>query len=434
MSERKHHNHASIMNGLERDAMKTPEDVTVMLRLHQLGWGSKRIAKELGISRNTVKKYVAQRGYQAYKQPERQGALDDLQDWVKAQFLQHRGNAEVVRQELVKQHGIKVSLRTVERAVAGYRQELEASAKATLRFETPPGKQLQIDFGSTKIEIGGALIRVFLFVATLGFSRRIYVEAFRHEGQVSWLTGLDGAFRHFNGIPEEVLMDNAKALVKQHDMETREVVFNERLLSFASYWGFKPRACAPYRARTKGKDERSVSYVKGNAIAGRTFENWSALERHLHTWCLEIADQRVHGTTAEKPILRFQEQEHIALKPLKGKPPFLQSRDYQRKVHTDAHVEFETNKYSVPWTHIGKPVRVGIRQDVVCIYLEDQEISRHQRQQGSLQRVTKREHLEGIVGIEKAEEPAARKEVQNNTGVLQRSLSEYEEICGGLAS
>jgi hypothetical protein len=174
--------------------------------------------------------------------------------------------------------------------------------------------------------------------------------------------------------------------------------------------------------------------VKGNAIAGRTFENWSALERHLHTWSLEIADQRVHGTTAEKPILRFQEQEHIALKPLNGKPPFLQSRDYQRKVHTDAHVEFETNKYSVPWTHIGKPVRVGIRQDEVCIYLEDQEISRHQRQPGSLQRVTKREHLEGIVGIEKAEEPAARKEVQNNTGVLQRSLSEYEEICGGLAS
>lgn len=434
MSGRAHHNHASIMNRLERDAMKSPEDVSVMLRLHQLGWGSKRIAKELGVSRNTVKKYLDQGGYQAYKQPERRGALAGLQEWVRTQFLQHRGNAEVVRQELVRQHRIEVSLRTVERAVEPYRQELEAAAKATLRFETPPGKQLQIDFGSTKVEIGGVLMKVFLFVATLGFSRRIYVEAFRHEGQVSWLTGLDGAFRHFDGIPEEVLMDNAKALVTQHDIETREVVFNERLQSFASYWGFKPRACAPYRARTKGKDERSVSYVKSNAIAGRTFENWSALQNHLHTWCLQIADQRIHGTTAEKPLLRFNKQEHIALKPLNGKPPFLQSRDYQRKVHADAHVEFETNQYSVPWTHIGKPVRVGIRQDEVCIYLGDQEISRHRRQEGSRQRMTKREHLEGIVGVEKAEGPTTFSNAQSNTGILQRSLSEYEDICGGLAS
>ena len=142
----------------------------------------------------------------------------------------------------------------------------------------------------------------------------------------------------------------------------------------------------------------------------------------------------MHGTTAEKPILRFQEQEHIALKPLKGKPPFLQSRDYQRKVHTDAHVEFKTNKYSVPWTHIGKSVSVGVRQDEVCIYLGDQEISRHQKLPGSLQRVTKREHLEGIVGVEKVKEPTRSSDVQSKTGILQRSLSEYEDICGGLAS
>jgi transposase len=96
----------------------------------------------------------------------------------------------------------------------------------------------------------------FLFVATLGYSRRIYVQAFRHERQWAWFSGMEGAFRHFGGLPEEVLFDNAKALVDRHDRATREVIFNQRLHAFARYWGFRPHACAPYRARTKGKDER----------------------------------------------------------------------------------------------------------------------------------------------------------------------------------
>src|SRR5512144_1267457 len=116
----------------------------------------------------------------------------------------------------------------------------------------PPGQQLQIDFGSTFVPIGGEVMRVYLFVATLGYSRRGFVAAFRHERQSAWFEGLEAAFRHFGGVPREVLLDNAKPLVVRHDALTREVVFNERLHAFARYWGFRPRACAPYRARTKG--------------------------------------------------------------------------------------------------------------------------------------------------------------------------------------
>src|SRR5512132_3237230 len=141
--------------------------------------------------------------------------------------------------------------------------------RACVRFETPPGRQLQIDFGSTLVPIAGEWIRVYLFVATLGYSRRGFVAAFRHERQSAWFEGLEGAFRHFGGVPREVLLDNAKPLVVRHDAVTREVVFNERLHAFARYWGSRPRACAPYRARTKGKDENGVGYVKKNAIAGR---------------------------------------------------------------------------------------------------------------------------------------------------------------------
>jgi len=213
--------------------MKRPDDVTAMLRLHHLGWGIKRIAKNFGVSPNTVKRYVRQNGWVSYQQPVRKKALGDLGTWLSKTFRQHKGNAAVVRQELKKVHGIEVSLRTVERSVQSYRQELAAEAKATMRFETPPGHQLQIDFGSQSIEIGQEKTPVHLFVATLGFSRRNFVAAFRHERQTSWLEGLERTFQHFGGVPEQVLVDNPKTLVKYHNVETRAVEFNERFLAFS---------------------------------------------------------------------------------------------------------------------------------------------------------------------------------------------------------
>ena len=166
----------------------------------------------------------------------------------------------MVRQELSRELGVEVSLRTVERACAPWRRELAAEARATVRFETAPGKQLQIDFGTRRIEIAGELQAVSLFVATLGYSRRCYVQAFGHERQSAWFAGMEGAFRHFDGVTDEVLLDNARALVEHHDPATREVRFNERLHAFAAYWGFRPRACAPYRARTKEWAAYCTSY------------------------------------------------------------------------------------------------------------------------------------------------------------------------------
>lgn len=137
-----------------------------------------------------------------------------------------------------------------------------------MRYETAPGHQLQAEFGSTGVVIGGRALRLHRFVATLGYSRRGCVAVFLHERQSAWLQGLEGALRHFGGVPREVLLDNARALVDEHNAQTREVKFNDRFHAFSRYWGFTPRACAPYRAQTKGKDERGVGYVKRNAIAG----------------------------------------------------------------------------------------------------------------------------------------------------------------------
>ncbi len=188
--------------------------------------------------------------------------------WLSERFRRHAGNADVVRQELAAERGIEVSLRTVERAVAPLRQALRAEARATVRFETRPGQQLQIDFGQRRVEIEGALRPVSFFVATLGHSRRLHVRAFLGERQEHWFEGMESAFAAFGGVPEEVLLDNARALILHHDAATREVVLNPKLHAFARHWGFRVQACAPYRARTKGKDERGVGYVKGNAVAG----------------------------------------------------------------------------------------------------------------------------------------------------------------------
>lgn len=410
-----------------KERMETPEDVAVMLRLAELGWGAKRIAFELGCSRNTVRRYLRQGGWAAYRGARRPGALDGLEDWLAERFRRHRGNADVVRQELEREHGIRVGLRTVERAVRALRRELVAEVRACVRFETPPGRQLQIDFGSTSISIGGEVVRVRLFVATLGYSRRGFVTAFRHERQSAWLDGLEAAFRHFGGVPSEVLLDNAKALVVHHDAVTREVTFNERFHSFCRYWDFRPRACAPYRARTKGKDERGVGYVKRNAIAGRSFASWVELQAHLGWWMREIADRRVHGTTGEPPIERFARDEAAALRSLDGRPPFRQVREVARRVQADGCVDLDTNHYSVPWRLIGAEVTVEQTDGLVRVCHAGCEVARHPVRRGRRERSIDPAHLAGIVvaGNPRPVPPAPE------AGELLRPLAEYEGVAGG---
>lgn len=409
--------------------MLEPDEVAAMMRLHRLGWGTRRLAQEFGCSRTTVKRYVAAGGWRAFATPQqRAGKLDGLEAWLRERFLRHRGNADVVRQDLAREHGIAVSLRTVERAVRPYRRELVTEARATLRFETPPGRQLQVDFGETRVAIGGEPVRVYLFVATLGYSRRPYVQAFRHERQSAWLDGIEAAFRHFGGVPEEVLLDNARALVTRHDRATREVTFNDRLKAFADYWRFRPRACAPYRARTKGKDERGVGYVKRNAIAGHAFASWEALEAHLGWWMREVADMRVHGTTGEPPLVRFARAEAAALRPLAGRPPFRQIRELVRKVQADCAVEIDTNAYSVPWRLIGESVQVSVSAGRVRIRHAGRLVAEHAEASGRRQRIVEPGHLAGIIGLPR---PAAPDDPPPASPDLLRALSAYEAVVGG---
>lgn len=410
-----------------RQVMQTPEDVAQMLRLERSGMGIKAIAVAMGCSKNTVRRYLRAGGWRPYHPPARKGALGGLEEWLAERLRQHRGNADVVRQQLEREHGLAVSLRTVERAVAPYRRQVLAEQLATVRFETPPGQQLQIDFGEATVVISGERMKVHLFVATLGYSRRPYVAVFTHQRQAAWMDGIEGAFRHFDGLPAELLIDNPRAMVSFHDARTREVRFNERFLAFCRHWDVVPKACAPYRARTKGKDERGVGYVKGNAIAGHRFESLAQLEAHLAWWMREVADVRIHGTTGEPPLERFEREERAALRSIAGRPGFQPLRECVRRVHSDACVEIETNRYSVPWRIIGESVTVLVGEQV-RIHHAGQEVAVHARLAGQRRTSIHRAHLLGVVGAEGL--PYRKLEVAEEP-VLLRPLHEYESVTGG---
>ena len=410
-------------SGAEVHEMKLPHDVLVMLELHRRGWGLRRIAAELGVARNTVRRYVQEGGPAPYAGSGRAKTLDGLGDWLAARLVQHQGNAEVVRQELADELGIRVSLRTVERAVKPVRQRLEAEARATVRFETPPGRQLQVDFTTARVTITGERITAKLCVLTLGHSRRIFVRAFTHERQSAWLDAIEGAFHHFGGVPLELLVDNARALVTRHDPATREVEFNPTFAAFCKHWDIAPRACAPYRARTKGKDERAVQYVKRNAIAGRCFESWEHFEAHLDRWTREVADIRVHGTTHERPIDRFERDEAIALRPI-DRPGFSPARSLRRTVGSDGCVAVDTHAYSAPMRLIGEAVEVRVSDDRVEIWRGIERVASHARSRLRHGRTLDREHLRGI--IRPFDEPVL-------TSELARPLDTYAALVEAMS-
>jgi transposase len=153
-----------------------------------------------------VSRYLALGEWQPYSTAHRAGQLDGHREWLQQQFEQHHGNAEVVRQELVKHKGIAVSLRTVERAVQTWREALRQSRQATVRYETPPGKQLQADFGELWVPIGGLRTKVQICVLTLGYSRRQVVRVYRHQRQRHWLQALDFMASRHDRYPFEEMI------------------------------------------------------------------------------------------------------------------------------------------------------------------------------------------------------------------------------------
>ena len=427
------------IQSIGEDEMIETTDVVRIALLHEQGLSIRGIAREMSVSRNTIRKYLRNGGVLEYHKPgARKGVLRGEEEWLKEKFFQHDGNADVIRQEFLSEKGITVSLRTVERAVKGYREEMRRKKQATVRFETPPGFQLQIDFGTKSVKIGGEWERVHIFVAKLGYSRRMYIQAFRRENLHSWMSGIEGALRYFGGVPAEILIDNPKAMVIEHNRGTHDVVLNETFKSFASYWGFTPRACVPGRPQTKGKVENGVRYAKRNCLAGREFGSWEELEAHIAKWLVEESDQRHLGEAGDTPQARFENMEKGKLKALEGKAPFSCIREVKRKVSKDSFVDVDTNRYSVPWEHINKDVQVQVtEEEVIILSFTGGEIARHPRCKGRNQRIEQAEHFSGIIYQRDENKSSQRTAIPEEvvpdrisvTSELERPLAEYERAA-----
>jgi len=290
-----------------------------------------------------------------------------------------------------------------------------------VRFETAPGEQLQIDFGEKLVQIASAVVRVFFFVAVLGYSRRIFVRASLSQRQDDWREGLAGAFRRFDGVTKKILIDRAGALVVGEDRESGLVKVHPAFAAFCRDWGVRVSACRPYRARTKGKTESGVGYVKRNAIAGLSFVSFAALEAHLEQWMVD-ADARIHGTTHQRPSDRF-ETERGALLPLPAQPVCIREQRLQRRVANDCYVDVDTVRYSVPFRLVGRSLEVLVLEHDVKIFDGTTVVAQHRRCFEPHTRVDDRAHFEGIFRRHDAS-------VREKTP-LTRDLAEYANAIGG---
>src|SRR6476659_590857 len=373
------------------------EIVTAIRDLASRGVGSKTIAREVGVARNTVRRYLRHAvGVGVQTRPGARRLTDAARASARQLYTgAAAGNAVVVRRLLAEQDQVRVSERTVQRAVADLRREQRVAALATVRVETPPGEQLQIDFGQKRIDIGGASVRVFLLVAVLSYSRRLFVKAFLNERSDDWRDGIASAFAHFGGVPRVLLGDNARALVLGRDRATGTVTFNPAYLAFCRDWDVQPRACAPYRARTKGKTEAGVKFVKRNGLADQAFDSFAALEAPLTAW-MTMAAEREHGTTHEAPSVRFQRAERPMLRPLPARALPWREQRLRRRVAHDAFVDVDTVRYSVPYRLVRDHVDVSIDEQIVRIFHGPTLIATHARSREPYARVSDPTHFAGL--------------------------------------
>jgi transposase len=300
--------------------MLTQEQAVEIRILARQGESIRQISRRMGLSRNTVRRYLRDESARRYgPRSLRPCKLDPYTDYLQRRIAHARPDwipATVLLRE-IRERGYDGGISQLKAYLAPFKRPSE---EPVVRFETPPGKQMQADF--TLVRRGRD--RLLAFVATLGYSRSTFVRFTRSEDFAAWRDGLLGAFEHFGGVPEEVLFDNTKPVVLERDLYGPGLHrWHPGMLDLAESCGFRLSLCRPYRAKTKGKVERFNGYLKGSFLvplkatlkaAGLTLDLDTA-NREVLRWLLEVADRRVHGTTGVEPYLRLTE-DRAHLQPL----------------------------------------------------------------------------------------------------------------------
>jgi transposase len=390
--------------------------VQAIERLRALRWSQRRIARELGIDRGTVSRYVQALEHDSKPaipptgdsasnaatfsglpapgshSPNDNGSTDSAGDSNAAivpagssccsgtsssgrpsQCDPHRElilaklgeglSAQRIWQDLVSEHGFTGGYDSVKR----FARRLGRSSPAPFRrMECGPGEEAQVDFGAGSPIIGpdGKRRKTHVFRIVLSHSRKAYSEATFTQTTEDFLRALENAFAHFGGVPKTLVIDNLKAAVAHPDWFDPELT--PKVQSFCRHYGTVILPTKPYMARHKGKVESSVKYVKNNALKGRSFASLEQENQFLLEWETSVADKRIHGTTKRQVAATFADERPVLLVlPLERFPCF---HEGQRKVNRDGHVEVAKAYYSVPPEYLGRTVWVRWDNRLVRIF------------------------------------------------------------------
>lgn len=385
-------------------------DVREIVRRLKLAQSEREIAGELGTSRKTIQKYrkiADEEGWLGQAELPSVGQIElkladrkpnTLGFGPESSVEPHRDKVVKLYNAGVERMAIWQLLREQDKFTGSYaavrrfiNRLPQPPPEAFVRVETDPGEETQVDFGYVGQMFDpkeGRLRKAWVFVMTLAWSRHQYAEIVFDQKVETWIALHIRAFEFFGGVPKRVKPDNLKAAIVRvvtHDQEAQR-----SYREFAEHYDFLISPCAPRTPQHKGKVESGVHYVKRNALPGRAFDkpeqNVVHANEHLRRWCVDVAGVRVHGTTKEKPIVRF-EAERLVLKPL----PVVRYEVVvwkQAKLHPDCHVVFDHAYYSAPHRLINRQLLVRAIAERVEIYYEHERLATHPRATRPGQRVS----------------------------------------------
>jgi len=359
-------------------------------RLHNLGWKERKIARKLAISRPTVRKYIEDPEPVRQHRNPRTSKLDPFRDLIQA-FLEKdpEVNAPVVLQRIGKQgfDGKITIVRDYLRALRGQRR----LRTAFIRFESDPGKQMQIDWGHFGHLVYKDTKRKLYALAVIeSYSRMIYVEFTHRQNQSALHQCLLNAFTFFAGTPQEIVVDNmVTAVIERKGSLIR---FNDAFLDFLRVFTIVPIACNVAAPHEKGKIENAIKYLRYNFWPLRTFADLDDVNRQVRRWMDTVANARVHQTTLECPRDRF---EGVGLSPLPELFPDCRETE-TLKVYNDFAVRFDGNTYTTPPWAIGKRVTLKADRRTVIIFHQHRKLAVHDRCWQRGQRVETPSHKEQV--------------------------------------
>lgn len=336
------------------------------------GLSYKEIALKHNIDWRTAKKYAHSEHKPVYKLSAPKGSkLDPYKPQIDL-WLDEAPFSAVRIMEKLQETGYKGKYTLIREYVSSKKSEL--NKKATVRFETMPGLQAQVDwafFENYQVFEDGEWKKLYCFLMILGYSRMRYIEFVTDMSTSTLIKCHINAFRYFGGYPEEILYDNMKQVVVKRLLKQEDSTMNSQFEDFAGFYGFKPVLCRPYRGQTKGKVERTVSFVRDNFMTGIKYSDLNNLNNQAMNWNIKV-NSKVHSTTNEIPLKRLVAEN---LSPLTRE--YIIDKINIRKVEKDCLINYAGNKYSVPSEYTGKHVTVVVLDNMLAAYYLGKQIALH---------------------------------------------------------